>query len=628
MRSSSPTSSCDSYGSAVSTAPSTPPPELAGSYFLVLHDASQAFLDGLLAKASSDRVLLCKGAGAVKPVLEEAAGVLGDMAVVDDARWERVVSNDNGSEAIYYKTKDVIATIDKKPSIALDTVQCDSKLAPHATMLNLFCEAGLRSIIGLPSRSANTTTTLYILERPPLTFPPFSSTPRSAPNPIANPYTLPSLAEFTRAWAIWDLITLGMIPSELLHSKPIDLRHKPLFYIGHLPTFANILLSRVIGEREVGPRHYLTTFERGIDPSVDDPERCHSHSEVPERDEDWPVIGDVLAYRDEVREKVIKRIFAEVESGERALTRRLARTMVMVHEHDGFHIETLLYMLIQRAGTGMLPPPGFAPPPWPALAAQWDAIPAPTTPTVTLGPATITMGHDDQEPDDLLPALEHDVGAHEFGWDNESPARAVHVGAFRVEWRPVTNGEFLAFWQGPGKDVVDMPASWAQTEDGEVRVRTLYGPVPMAHAKHWPVLTAYDDLAKYAAHKGGRIPTEPELRLFLDAYQVGYEEGANTGFRHWHPLPATAGLQEIDGGRGSNGGVWEWTATALDAHPGFVGTGIFPGYSSDFFDGKHQVVLGASYATIPRLGDRRTVRNFYQHNYPYPWVGARVAYDV
>ena len=69
-------------------------------------------------------------------------------------------------------------------------------------------------------------------------------------------------------------------------------------------------------------------------------------------------------------------------------------------------------------------------------------------------------------------------------------------------------------------------------------------------------------------------------------------------------------------------------------------------YSTDFFDTKHQVAvritflelylvlidvvgslqLGASYATIPRLG-RRTVRNFYQHNYPYPWIGARVVYD-
>ena len=155
----------------------------------------------------------------------------------------------------------------------------------------------------------------------------------------------------------------------------------------------------------------------------------------------------------------------------------------------------------------------------------------------------------------------------------------VHVGAFRVEWRPVTNGEFEAFWRGAGKGGVDMPASWVQSdgEDGEVRVRTLYGPVPMEYAKHWPVLTAYDDLATYAAHKGGRIPTEPELRLFLDTYQVSYEEGANTGFRHWHPLPATAGVAEVGRGRGCNGGVWEWTATVLDAHPGFVGTEIFPG---------------------------------------------------
>ena len=302
----------------------------------------------------------------------------------------------------------------------------------------------------------------------------------------------------------------------------------------------------------------------------------------------------------------------------------------------------------------MLPPPGFASPPWAALAAQWDAAPAPSTPTVTLGPCTITMGHDDQEPDDLLPELEHDVAEHEFGWDNESPARAVEVGAFRVDWRPVTNGEFEAFWRGAGKGVVAMPASWVEDkgeDGGAVQVRTLYGPVPMEYARHWPVLTAYDDLAAYAAHKGGRIPSEAELRLFLDTYQVSYEQGANTGFRNWHPLPATAGLGDVDGGRGSNGGVWEWTATALDTHPGFEGTGIFPGcvcflwfiersilsvlttgwvlrYSSDFYDGKHQVVLGASYATIPRLGDRRTVRNFYQHNYPYPWVGARVAYDI
>jgi len=112
----------------------------------------------------------------------------------------------------------------------------------------------------------------------------------------------------------------------------------------------------------------------------------------------------------------------------------------------------------------------------------------------------------------------------------------------------------------------------------------------------------------------------------LNLYDVGHEGGANVGFRNWHPVPATMGLEE-HGGKGSNGGVWEWTSTLFDTHEGFVPTQLFTGYSADFFDGKHHISLGASYATIPRLADRRTVRNFYQHNYPYPWIGARVVYD-
>jgi len=150
--------------------------------------------------------------------------------------------------------------------------------------------------------------------------------------------------------------------------------------------------------------------------------------------------------------------------------------------------------------------------------------------------------------------------------------------------------------------------------------------VPMAIAAHWPMLTSYDDLSAYASSKGGRLPTEAELRLFLDTYDVGHEGGANIGFRNWHCVPATTGLEAYDG-KGSNGGVWEWTSTVFDAHEGLAPTKYFTGYSTDFFDSKHHVALGASYATVPRLG-RRTLRNFYQHNYPYPWIGARVVYDV
>jgi hypothetical protein len=56
-------------------------------------------------------------------------------------------------------------------------------------------------------------------------------------------------------------------------------------------------------------------------------------------------------------------------------------------------------------------------------------------------------------------------------------------------------------------------------------------------AEHWPVLAAYDDLERYAQYKGGRLPTEPELRLFLNLYDIGREGGANVGFKNWHPVP-------------------------------------------------------------------------------------------
>lgn len=53
---------------------------------------------------------------------------------------------------------------------------------------------------------------------------------------------------------------------------------------------------------------------------------------------------------------------------------------------------------------------------------------------------------------------------------------------------------------------------------------------------------------------------------------------------------ATTG-DEANEGRGSNGGVWEWTSDVLNRHEGFDPTTIFPGYSEDFFDDKHQVVV-------------------------------------
>ena len=48
----------------------------------------------------------------------------------------------------------------------------------------------------------------------------------------------------------------------------------------------------------------------------------------------------------------------------------------------------------------------------------------------------------------------------------------------------------------------------------------------------------------------------------------------------------------------------------------------------DFFDTKHKVVLGGSWATHPRIAGRRTFRNWYQSGYGFAWAGGRVVKDV
>lgn len=111
--------------------------------------------------------------------------------------------------------------------------------------MNIFSSSGLRVVFSVSSDTDSISspalgggrTTLYLLERPQLSF---------APLPSLAPFGVPTLNDWRALWAAWDLVTLGMIPSEMLHQKPIDLRHKCLFYIGHIPTSvpARVPISR------------------------------------------------------------------------------------------------------------------------------------------------------------------------------------------------------------------------------------------------------------------------------------------------------------------------------------------------------------------------------------------------
>lgn len=472
---------------------------------------------------------------------------------------------------------------------------------------------------------------------------------------------VPSPDEWHNVWKSWDTITLTMISRKMLHEKPIDLRHICLFYIGHIPAFVDIMLLKALPDLKPLDEHYNAIFERGIDPHVDDPTQCHDHSEVPTSEEDWPKVEEILAYREFIMKRVDD-IYEDVASGKRSMDRRLARALRMVMEHVELHQETLLYMLAQSPGT--LPPAGFSLPDWSSLAARWDREDElqggrdAREALLHFKADAIQIGHDDDDARDFdfkvakptrdIKELNRQLDNPEFGWDNEQPALEYETGAFSITAAPVTNEQYLEYLQAllrdGGKDVSlagKVPSSWISSKvtngaspgsPGAHLVRTVAGPVPMSVGRLWPVQASGSQLRAYASWKGGRLPTQAELRRFMDATtspNCTDRPGTNIGFRNWHPVPPQLPRRDGDGLvlPGHNGGVWEWTSTCFMGHDGFKRSALYPAYSADFFDGKHDVVLGGSWATTPSVAGRRTVCNTYQRDYPYSFIGGRVLYD-
>jgi hypothetical protein len=154
--------------------------------------------------------------------------------------------------------------------------------------------------------------------------------------------TIPTLDDWKGLWETWDTVTRKMIPDEELFEKPIKLRNACIFYLGHIPTFTDIQLTKATKLPSCEPSYYPQIFERGIDPDVDNPEHCHDHSEIPD---EWPPLGEILAFQEQVRAKV------ERLSKSQDIPRHIGRALWIGFEHEIMHLETLLYMLLQSDKT-------------------------------------------------------------------------------------------------------------------------------------------------------------------------------------------------------------------------------------------------------------------------------------
>ena len=157
-----------------------------------------------------------------------------------------------------------------------------------------------------------------------------ASFPLNPEHYAVNP--VPTLKDFEHLWAVWDTVTRGMLPEEELLSKPIKLRNCCLFYLGHIPTFLDIHLSRALTESPTEPSAYRQIFERGIDPDVDNPEKCHAHSEIPDT---WPPAEEILAFQERVRNRA-RSVYSK-KKDER--DPKIGRALWIGFEHEGLQIK-------------------------------------------------------------------------------------------------------------------------------------------------------------------------------------------------------------------------------------------------------------------------------------------------
>ena len=419
---------------------------------------------------------------------------------------------------------------------------------------------------------------------------------------LGDRVTRERLIEWYRAGRARSKKIFSIPVEEAYYDRPIPLRNPIVFYEGHIPAFAvNTLVKLALKQRGID-EEYEVLFARGIDPA--------SEAAVKNPTDLWPRREEVQAYG-RVADAMIERALCEGKiEDDRVPQLRRAEAAFTVLEHEQMHQETLLYMFHslpyeRKRDPGPL---GAAPAAQIPRSARNDMVAIPGG-TVTLGADPDVIG---------------------FGWDNEFPLMRVDVGDFSIQKHNVTNGEYLELVEATG---AKPPHFWARV-DGQWYWRGMFALVPLPLSA--PVYVTHDEAAAYARWRGMRLPSEGEYHRAAYGTPSGEERSypwgeelpdatrGNFDFAAWDPVPVGSfpagasawGVHDLVG----NG--WEWTSTVFAGFPGFQPMPSYELYSSDFFDGSHYVLKGASPATAKELV-RRSFRNWFRPNYPYVYATFR-----
>jgi gamma-glutamyl hercynylcysteine S-oxide synthase len=365
-----------------------------------------------------------------------------------------------------------------------------------------------------------------------------------------------------------------MVDPAALYERPIPERHRMIFYLGHLEAFDWNLFGRDLDLPAFHPT-FDRLFSFGIDPDS---------SDLPtDQPAEWPAAEEVRDYNARVR----RTLDAGLAQAPNHAPEELLHVAI---EHRLMHAETFAYILHHLPFEQKVPPAFSTAPSGPAPPIRMVEIPG--------GPATLGRKH-----------------GQGFGWDNEFEQHQVDVPSFAIAEHKIANGEYLEFVKAGAA----APHFWICRE-GQWCYHGMFEDIPLP--LDWPVYVSYEQAQAYARWKGKSLPTEAQFHraAYDDATSVA---GENVDFRSWDPEPVTASPPNRFGVSQMVGNGWEWTATRFEPFAGFQPFPFYPGYSANFFDGRHYVLKGGSPRTARRLL-RPSFRNWFRPAYPYIYATFRL----
>jgi 5-histidylcysteine sulfoxide synthase len=418
------------------------------------------------------------------------------------------------------------------------------------------------------------------------------------------------LKYFENSWELEETLMKSLVEEETFYLNPDSLRNKLIFYLGHSAVFyINKLIQVGLLENRINHK-YETLFEIGVDPE------SPAELELAIQGVNWPNVTKVWEYRDKAKEEITT-IINQTSLDLPIHQQHPIWALLMGIEHSRIHLETSSMLLRQLPVDKLKRPQG------------WNYAPSngeiPDNQMREVPGGVVKLG---KRRDDLT-----------FGWDSEYGNLEVKVKTFLVSQNLITNGEFLEFVQGGGYNNSNYwnteSWEWKQIhkvehpkwiyQENNYRYRATFDEIDLP--LDWPVEVNHYEAMAYCRWKGKntRLMTEAEWNQALKISEDSrLSNNYNLNLQFISPTPVGMFSENNQSSISDlRGNVWEWLGETFYPLPGFKTHHLYEDQSAPFFDNKHLMMLGGSWATNGTMA-LACYRNWFRP-YFYQHVGFRIA---